>query len=88
VSGLTIEAGEVKIGDRIFVTPRVGFREVVEVDEYDMLGIQPIECVVFSYESFHGAAWENRASVKGVSSYRRDVAAMRPIPVHDLVLIA
>lgn len=71
---------EIRIGDRIFVSRKIGLRRVADIREYDTLGIEQVDSFVLLYDApGPGAAWENRAGAKGqVTYYRRDVVATRP----------
>lgn len=81
-----MRAGDVQVGDEVFVSRRIGWQKVVEIEEYLTLGLEAVECVVICWESFRGEAWENRAGCKNqVSTYKRDHARMRPMRLDEPV---
>lgn len=83
----SVPVEQIRIGDRIKVSQRVGIRPVVDVLDYDTLGVEEVDCFVVLYQPIGpGQAWENRSGMKGVLSHvRRDVASIRPLRRGDLV---
>lgn len=77
----------VRVGDRIFVSRKIGCRRVADIREYDTLGVEKVDCFVVLYDAHGpGTAWENRAGMKGVVTfYRRDVVGLRPYRRGELV---
>lgn len=82
-----VPAEEIRIGDRIHVSRKIGVRRVADIREYDTLGLEKIDSFVILYDAAAaGRAWENRAGAKGVVTfYQRDVVALRPLRRGQLV---
>ncbi len=75
-----VPAEQVRIGDRIHISRKLGVRRVTEILEYDMLGLEQIDSFMILYQApGPGVAWENRAGAKGKTSlYPREAVALRP----------
>src|SRR4051812_44905472 len=78
---------QVRAGDRIHISRKIGVRRVADILEYDTLGIEKVDSFTILYDApGPGMAWENRATKKGVVTfYQRDVVATRPYRRGELV---
>lgn len=87
MSGLaSVPVEQVRVGDRIMVSRRIGLRRVLEIEEYDRFGLEHVDCFVLVYQAGPGQAWENRSGRKGVvSRFPRDRTLLRPLRRGDLV---
>lgn len=78
---VSVPVEQVRVDDRVHVSRKIGCRRIVDIREYDTLGLEQVDCFVILYAA-HGPsiAWENRAGAKGVVTFvRRDVVALRPL---------
>lgn len=84
---VTVPVEQVTAGDRIRVSTRIGVRRVVDVLEYDTLGLETVDCFVVLYDPpGPGMSFENRAGARGVlTPFKRDVVALRPLRRGDLL---
>lgn len=78
---------EIRIGDRIFVSRRIGVRRVVEILDYDTLGVEQIDSFTILYDApGAGMTFEKRSGTTGhLGSIRRDVVGTRPYQRGELI---
>lgn len=78
---------DVQPGDRVLL-PVLGYRVVLEVNEYDHLGMEPARCFQIVYALGASLAFENRASAaKGPSAVHQPEASIRLLRAGELVPI-
>lgn len=84
-----IPVEQLTAGQRIFVSNRIGLRRVLDVLEYDTLGLEKVDCFVVLYDPpGPGMAYENRSGMRGVVvPFRRDCVSLRPLRRGELVRV-